>query len=402
MAEDGTCEGNRQTPRIAGVARGGSEMADTINRYILRQLLLVTIFVTIALTLAIWLTQSLRLIRLIVNHGMSFGTFVELTLLLLPAFMLIILPIALFLAVLHTYNRLLSDREIVIMRSVGQSNAGLSRAALGLAIVVCGIVLVLAFYMVPASFRKFKDTELAIRNDFSAVLIQEGRFNSLGSDFMIYVRSRHKSGEMRGILVQDRRNKAKPVTMMAERGILVHSDTGPRVVLVQGSRMELTRETNRISYLAFERYSFELGALSQAQKNRLYQPAERSLSQLLNPDKTKGYDRHYYKKLIAAGHNRIVTPMLPLAMVMVALIALLYGQFDKRGQAKRIVLAIGAAGAIQGAAIGLHNFAAKVPEAIPLMYGNVVVPIVVGFILLLRANRMRPTKGRHIPANYAA
>jgi hypothetical protein len=36
------------------------------------------------------------------------------------------------------------------------------------------------------------------------------------------------------------------------------------------------------------------------------------------------------------------------------------------------------------------------------MYVNVVVPIVVGFILLMRANRMRPTKGRHIPANYAA
>jgi len=377
-------------------------MADTINRYILRQLLLVTIFVTIALTLAIWLTQSLRLIRLIVNHGMSFSTFLELTLLLLPAFMLIIIPIALFLAVLHTYNRLLTDREIVIMRSVGQSNAGLARAALGLSVVVSAIVLVLAFYMVPASFRKFKDTELAIRNDFSAVLIREARFNSLGKNFMIYVRSRDKTGEMRGILVQDRRNPNKPVTMMAERGAIIQSDSGPRVVLVQGSRMELDRQSSRISYLAFERYSFELGALTDAQKTRLYQPAERSLTQLLNPDPTKNYDRHYYKKLIAAGHNRIVTPMLPLAMVMVALIALLYGQFDKRGQAKRIVLAIGAAGVIQGSAIGLHNFSAKVPEAIILMYANAVLPILIGFVLLFRANRMRPTKGRQIPANYAA
>jgi lipopolysaccharide export system permease protein len=377
-------------------------MADTINRYILRQLLLVTIFVTVALTLAIWLTQSLRLIRLMMNHGLSFSTFMELTVLLLPAFMLIILPIALFLAVLHTYNRLLTDREIVIMRSVGQSNAGLSRAAIALGVVVCAIVLVLAFYLVPASFRRFKDTEIAIRNDFSAVLIQEGRFNNLGSDFMIYVRDRDQSGEMHGILVQDRRDPQKPVTMMAERGAIIQSETGPRVVLVRGSRMELSRQDRRISYLAFERYSFELGALGKVQKNRLYQPDERSLAQLLNPDPSKGYDRHYYKKLIAAGHNRIVTPMLPLAMVMVALIALLYGQFDKRGQAKRIVLAIGAAGAIQGAAIGLHNFAAKAPEAIPLMYVNAVVPIVVGFILLLRANRMRPTKGREMPANYAA
>jgi len=376
-------------------------MADTINRYILRQLILVTLFVTVALTLAIWLTQSLRLIRLIVNHGMSFGTFAEMTVLLLPAFMLIILPIALFLAVLHTYNRLLNDREIVIMRSVGQSNAGLSRAALALAVIVCAIVLVLSFYLVPASFRKFKDAELAIRNDFSAVLIQEGRFNSLGSKFMIYVRSRNKTGEMRGILVQDKRNPIKPVTMMAERGAIIQADAGPRVLLLRGSRMELDKSNKRIAYLSFERYSFELGAMSNVQKNRLYQPAERSLTQLLNPDPTSNFDRRYYAKLIAAGHNRIITPMLPLAMVLVALIALLYGPYDKRGQVKRIVLAIGAAGGIQGAAIGLHNFAAKVPEAIGLMYANAVVPILLGMVLLFRANRMRPTKGRDIPANYA-
>ena len=133
-------------------------MADTLNRYILRQLVLVTIFIAGALTLAIWLTQSLRLIRLIVKYGISIGTLFELTVLLLPAFMLIILPIALFLAVLNTYNRLLSDREIVVMRVAGRSNIGLAKMALGLGVVVGAIVLVLSFYLVPASFRKFKDS----------------------------------------------------------------------------------------------------------------------------------------------------------------------------------------------------------------------------------------------------
>ncbi len=59
----GCVKATDEPPGIAGSVRGGSNMADTINRYILRQLLLVTIFVTVALTLAIWLTQSLRLIR---------------------------------------------------------------------------------------------------------------------------------------------------------------------------------------------------------------------------------------------------------------------------------------------------------------------------------------------------
>lgn len=365
-------------------------MADTLNRYILRQLLLVTIFVTLALTLAIWLTQSLRLIRLIVNHGMSFGTLLELTMLLLPAFMLIILPIALFLAVLNTYNRLLTDREIVIMRVAGRSNFGLAKAALALGVTVSVIVMALSFYLVPASFRSFKESEIAIRNDFSAVLVQEGRFNSFGKNFTIYVRRREKDGELRGIMVQDNRKPEKPVTMMAERGAILPSETGPRVVMLNGNRMEIEKKTGRLSYLSFARYSFELGALTRAQDKRWQQPAERSLAQLLSPDKKSANDRYYYKKLIAEGHGRLLSPLYPISMVFVALACLLYGEFDKRGQVRRIVLAIALAASIQGLAIGLTNFAAKVPAAIVLMYLNAGLPIVIGFIVLVREKRQRP------------
>lgn len=365
-------------------------MVDTINRYILRQLVLVTVFVTIALTLAIWLTQSLRLIRLIVNQGMSFGTLLELTLLLLPAFMLIILPIALFLAVLNTYNRLLSDREIVVMRVAGLSNIGIAKVALALGVVIGLMVLVLSFYLVPASFRKFKDSEIAIRNDFSALLVQEGRFNSFGSKFTIYVRRREKDGELRGILVQDNRKPEKPVTMMAERGAILPSETGPRIVLLNGNRMEVDRKTGRLSYLSFTRYSFELGALTKAEDKRWRQPAERSLAQLLSPDKTSANDRYYYNKLVAEGHARLVSPLYPLALVIVALVCLLFGEFNKRGQLKRIVLAIALAGTIQGGAIGLTNFAAKVPWAIVLIYVNAIAPILFGLFLLVREKRRRP------------
>jgi len=365
-------------------------MADTLNRYILRQLLLVTIFVTLALTLAIWLTQSLRLIRLIVNQGMSFGTLLELTMLLLPAFMLIILPIALFLAVLNTYNRLLTDREIVVMRVAGRSNFDLAKAALGLSVVIGAVVLVLSFYLVPASFRKFKDSEIAIRNDFSAVLIQEGRFNSFGTKFTIYVRRREKNGELRGIMVQDNRKPEKPVTMMAERGAILPSETGPRIVLLNGNRMEIDSKTGRLSYLSFKRYSFELGALTKAEDKRWRQPAERSLAQLLSPDKKSANDRYYYNKLVAEGHSRLVSPLYPIGLVIVALTCLLFGEFDKRGQLRRIILAIALTAGLQGGAIGLTNFAAKMPWAISLIYVNAIAPIVIGLFLLIREKRRRP------------
>src|SRR5919198_14284 len=67
-----------------------------LTRYILRQSLGVTLFVTAALSAAIWLAQSLRLIDLIVNRGLSIELFLYLALLLLPRFLDIVLPLVVF------------------------------------------------------------------------------------------------------------------------------------------------------------------------------------------------------------------------------------------------------------------------------------------------------------------
>ena len=66
-----------------------------IERYMLRQLVVVAALVTLTLTLAIWLTQSLRFVELIVNRGLSLHSYLYLTLLLLPSFLWLMLPVPL-------------------------------------------------------------------------------------------------------------------------------------------------------------------------------------------------------------------------------------------------------------------------------------------------------------------
>src|SRR5207249_11882293 len=78
----------------------------SLDRYILRQCLSVTLFVTAALSAAVWLAQSLRLIDLIVNRGLSVEVFLYLALLILPRFIDIVWPIGAVIAVLFVlYKR---------------------------------------------------------------------------------------------------------------------------------------------------------------------------------------------------------------------------------------------------------------------------------------------------------
>ena len=76
-------------------------------------------FVTAALSAAVWLAQSLRLVDLIVNRGLSIEVFLYLALLILPRFLDIVLPIGAFIAVLFVFNRLTSESELVVMRGAG-------------------------------------------------------------------------------------------------------------------------------------------------------------------------------------------------------------------------------------------------------------------------------------------
>src|SRR5579864_952078 len=99
---------------------------NSLNRYILKQSFSVMLLITGALTAAVWLAQSLRLVDLIINRGLSAEMFLYLALLILPRFLDIVLPIGAFLAVLFVFNRLITESELVVMRAAGMSQYALA------------------------------------------------------------------------------------------------------------------------------------------------------------------------------------------------------------------------------------------------------------------------------------
>lgn len=366
-------------------------MADTLSQYTLRQMLLTTVTVMAALLLVVWMTQAPRLIALVVNQGLSIGAFFTLTLWVLPALALAILPVASLISVLHIYARMLGDREIIIMRVAGLDNLSIARPAIFVSLLVSGLTIALSFHFVPASQRNFFDLEESIRHDFSALVVREGHFNSVGRKLTIYVRNREKNGVLQGILVHDRRKRGEKITLMAKRGVIIDSATGKRIVLFDGNQQTLKLKNNQVSYVGFDAYHIDFGAISKGARRSWRRASELSLSELLWPKGKTAAERNLYKKFIAAGHNRIVISFLPVGLTLVALICLLCGEYNKRGQNKRVLLAIGISSAIQGGAFGLHFLAADATELVPLMYINAIVPIIVGTIYLGRGRLQHKT-----------
>ena len=360
----------------------------TITRYIFNQLLAAALFITLGLTMAIWLSQSLRWIGYIVNQGLPASAFLYFVGLLLPSFLGIILPIATFCAVLFVYYKLIMDSEMVVLRTAGLSPLQIARPAIILTGFVTLAVYSITLYFLPVSYRAFKDLQNDIRSDYAAVLLQAGTFNTVSKGITVYVRERSSDGELRGILVHDDRDRERPVTMMAERGALVDSEQGPRVVLVNGNRQQVERESGRLSLLYFDRYTIELSQFKGAPQARSRGPRERYLPELFNLTSDPA-DQQYRMELLAEGHQRLVAPLYVVAFIMIALAALLSGEHNRRGQIHRVLAAIVCVAALEGLSLVLHDLATRSFLAVPAMYAAAILPTLGAAIVLLRRPRRR-------------
>jgi lipopolysaccharide export system permease protein len=335
--------------------------------YIMKHVASATVLVTVSLTSIIWLTQALRFIDFIVNRGISIGSFLELTLLLVPSLMMFVLPFALLCSVLFIYYRLLMDSELLVLSSAGLSRFQLARPAIHAALVTTLVSYFISLWLLPVSYHEFKDMQAYLRDNYASLLLQEEVFNSPVDGLTVYIRERDADGTLHGIMVHDGRDAPKPpVTMMAEEGKLMQTPQGPRFILYRGNRQEV--QDGKLSFLDFTQYTLDISFYAVGGKNRIKQPEEMYVTELLFPQ-AEGDEA---ARLVAEGHNRITWPLYPLALTLLAVAVLLTGEFNRRGQWQRIVFVVLVAGLVMSASVVFFNMSLKHPWMIALMYGNVV------------------------------
>ena len=352
-----------------------------LNRYILRQCLSGMIFVTGALTAAVWLAQSLRLVDLIVNRGLSAEVFLYLAMLILPRFLDIVIPIGTFIAVLFVFNRLITESELVVMRAAGMSPFSLAKPVLELAGIAWIILMVLSLYLLPASNREFKDLQFEIRNRFVSSLLQEGSFTTISDKLTIYIGGRDDRGEVIGLMIDDERDPSHPVTILAERGAFADTGGGSRIIMVNGDRQQYERDTGKLSVLTFDRYVLDLDMMRDAPESRSREAQERYLGELFFPP--EDLDPGTREAYLVEGNERLTVPLTAFSFAIIPLACLLPGEFNRRGQLRRVLTAVGCALTFQALDLAIRNLEGRFASAIPISYLIDLLPFAIGLGILL-------------------
>ena len=337
------------------------------TRYLLKQLFLSTFSISFILSGAIWLTQSLRFIDVVINKGLPFTTFAKLTLYLFPDIFGVILPIAFFIGILFTYNKLENDHELIIYRAVGLSDLKLAAPVF---ILGGGLTLFLYYVtltLMPQTLQQFRDMEHTVRSQASAIFIQEGQFKNLDG-ITLFVRSQKPGGSLEGILIHDARKSSQSSTIIAEKGYLTNTPQGLQLSMSNGNRQHQSKKTGQPEFIYFDDYTVNLTQHKQNRGKRNRKPYEMSLGELFypsNPNTLEG------KKMIVEGHKRLVTPLLTVVFGLVGISIMVLGEFSRRRRLKRILAAVSCVLGLQLLVLALLNLSDKLTWLIPLIYGLV-------------------------------
>jgi lipopolysaccharide export system permease protein len=297
---------------------GTTARMGSINRYIFRTTFGAFLVVLVSLTAVIWVTQALRDFDLVTNQGQTILVFMGITGLIIPLLVLVIAPIALLIATAHVLNKLSTDSEIIVMNAAGMSPWLLFRAFMTVAVVVSLLVAAIDAYFAPKGLRMLRDWLTEVRANVVSNIVQPGRFTSIENGVTIHIRERRPNGQLAGIFLDDRRNQAERITVLAEAGELLDNDKGTFLILKDGIVQRQATDQRDPAMVVFDRYAFDLSQFSGGPQAVKYSVRERYLWQLIWPDPKDTSFVHNPGQFRAELHDRLMAPFYPLAFVVIA------------------------------------------------------------------------------------
>lgn len=347
------------------------------------------ILITAGLLMIVWLSQSLRLFDMLLNSKVSVWLFIQLTMMLIPGYLAIISPIALFAVALFTYNRLITDRELIILRAAGMSPLQLAKPVIVIGILFTFLGFYISLSLVPHAIANFRELRWKIQHDVSHLLIQEGEFNDISNGITVYIRSKNEDGSLEGIILHDQHAPESQVTLLAEKGTIVYRDGIPQISMKNGSRQEVANKTGRFSILYFDYYNMDFVSNREKAANRFKNPGERSLKELFFTPRDALPNLKTYHRFRMEGFKRLSLPFYNLSFMLIAAAGLLTGSFNRRGHNKRIVVTVLIMAGVQIAELGVESLCMRNLNFIPLLYVLSISPAFICLYILKNSGQFK-------------
>ncbi len=234
-----------------------------INRYIAREVVVPTLIGMLIFTLLVLMGRMIRLVEMVLNKGVPFNEIALLFLYMMPAFMVITLPLAFLMGILLAFGRLSADAEVIALKASGFSLQQMLRPVFFVAVITAALTALLSIYAAPASNNAFRSKIYEIATQKADIGIEPQIFNADFDGLVLFAnRMDARNGAIEGVFISDERTTSSPSIITARTGRIL-SDPEDLVLslhLVDGSIHRKYEQDGKNAYqvIGFATYDINL------------------------------------------------------------------------------------------------------------------------------------------------
>jgi lipopolysaccharide export system permease protein len=202
-----------------------------VDRYVLRQLakpLVTSITIGLVVLLA---ERMVRLLDTTLGKKNSFGVVFEMLAYLVPHYLSLALPAALFLGLLYSFNKLSRDSEIDAFLASGIGLHRLAQPVAILSVILAAFSFLIVGWLQPHTRYAYRAVVFDVQNVDVFYLAEEGIFMEAGTRTFILDKLDRSAGSFERIFLFDNRGAGGIETVTAANGRLIENPNAPLPVL---------------------------------------------------------------------------------------------------------------------------------------------------------------------------
>ncbi len=335
--------------------------------------------------------RALREFDLVSAMGQTVATFLQITLLLLPALATVVSPVAILIGVVYTFRTLNDGSELVVINAAGSPQSAVVKPVLLVGLIGAIIMASMTLYLAPLSLRVWRVLITDVRGNVITTILREGEFMSLAPGLIFHLRRRAPDGTLEGIFMSDSRDPEATVTYLAERGAVIDNALGVFLVMNNGTIQKTSKKDRSSgSIIEFNSYAYDLSSFSAQSSAPPLTPQERTTAYLMNPDPNDRFYQVSPGKLRSELHYRLTTPFNAIVFAILPLVFLGQAETTRQQRSATMGITVGSVALFGTAQFILSGAAEEHLLAVIALYVLPFAAIGTGIALVLAGKQLRP------------
>jgi lipopolysaccharide export system permease protein len=349
---------------------------------------------TVFFTFIFLMTKILRITQLIVNYKISMISLLLILTYSIPRFLSFVIPMSVMMAILLTFLRLSSDKELVALKAGGVNIYGLIPPVLLFCVMGIALSSIMTLYGMPWGTLSTKMLTFRVAASHVDAGLKERTFNDSFKDVMLYINKIDlKKKILKDVFIEDKRSHNIVSTVMAPKGTLISEPDKLEIhlKLYNGAINQVDLENRSAHSINFKTYDVDLDLKKTLTESNGGPKNEDEMSFGELRTYLKDFQKkneQYYSALIEL-HKKFSIPFACLALGILAVPLGIQSESTKRSTGLGMGMIFFLIYYLMLSAGSVFGEAGVYPPAIGMWAPNIVMGGI-GLFLLVRTNNDRP------------